>query len=120
MSYRENNFEFTTQLSVQEIARLLEHAFRKIGVEQRGVISGYPADIAVRVSGRAAIFSPFIFLIDIYVWDNGADRTVSLVALGSDLGTYFRTSLTRQWGVYAQMKASKQRRNKILRLFRNA
>ena len=117
MSYKENNYEFSTQLSIQEIASLLDHAFRKIGVEQREAISGYPADIALRVSGRTAIFSPLIFLIDIYVWNNGPNRTVRLIALGSDAGTFLRTSLTREQGVYAEMKASKRMRDKILHVF---
>lgn len=120
MSYKENNYEFSTQLSVQEIARLLEQASRKIGVEQRSMIPGFPSDIAWRVSGRTAPFSPFIFLIDIYVWNNGTNRTVSLIALGSDTATYFRTSLTRERGVYAQMKASIQKRNQILRFFQDS
>lgn len=117
MANKIDEYEFETNMTIREIEKILNKSFAKMGVEHRQNIGGSSADIAIGVSGRTAPFSPFIYVLEIYVWNNGNNRTVQVNAVGSGGETYFRTMLTRQTGVYMDLKSAKKKRTILLRLF---
>lgn len=117
MANKIDEYEFETEMTIREIEKLLNKSFAKMGVENRQSIGGSSANMAIEVSGRPAPLSPFIYVLEIYVWDNGDSRTVQVNAVGSGGETYFRTALTRETGVYMDLKSAKKKRTILLKLF---
>ena len=117
MANKIDKYEFETKMTMREIEKVLNNAFAKMGVESRQSIGGSTADMAIQVKGKPALLSPFIYVLEIYVWDNGDRRTIQVNAVGSGGATYFGTALTGQTGVYMDLKSAKKKRNILLKLF---
>lgn len=114
MAQNSDSVEFVTSKSLREIEKALQKAYRRAGVEsveQKPGTSSY----SVALYGKPAPLSPFVFEVDVTIWsENDGTYTVELEAVDDGGGKYFGTVLTREYGTYRELKASKKRRDIIL------
>lgn len=112
----DNVYSFKLYCSVRELERKLNTAYQKMQVE---CISGIAstAQYAVSISGRTAMFSPLLYQVDIFIWDeNDGSITLELQPVGDGATTFFRTSLNQEHGVYRELKSSKEKARRLIGL----
>lgn len=111
-----NSFSFKVYCSVRELEKKLNNAYQKMRVESiDGIRSSAP--YAVAISGRTAMFSPLLYQVDIYIWDdNDGSVTLEIEPVGDGASAFFRTSLNQERGVYRELKSSKKQANKLIEL----
>ena len=108
-----DEMEFSTSLSLPQLEKKLQRVFNSIGAEKVEEVSGSSANIKIQVSGKTAIFSPLIWLVQVFVWDTGNEREVTLNALGSSPSEFLATSIRREKGVAIDFAKSIKKRNEI-------
>lgn len=89
MGLNTDQIDFTSQLSVQELGQLLQHALSSVRAQQvediestSGALARFDetADIEIAASGQSLVGGAWT--VQIYVRDGGSARNVSLLALG--------------------------------------
>ena len=114
----DNSVTFKLYCSVRELERKLNSAYRKMHVESIDGIRS-TAQYAVSISGRTAMLSPFIYQVDIYIWDdNDGTVTLEIQPIGDGVSAFIRTSLTQEYGAYCELESSRKKASKLIELLR--
>lgn len=111
-----NSFSFKLDCSVRELERMLNNAYQEMRVESIDDIRS-SAPYAVAISGKAALLSPFLYQVNIYIWEDNDDSvTLEIEPIGDGAFVYIRTSLNQEQGVYRELKSSKKKASKLIEL----
>ncbi|HEL2651249.1 TPA: hypothetical protein U1V26_001510 [Streptococcus suis] len=88
---KENSIELTTKLQVQDIAYILQEICAEWKTTPEAIQSSSAAlaafdnraDIEVAIHGKAGLFSPQLYAVQVYVYDLENERGIEIVALGN-------------------------------------
>ena len=106
-----------TRERVVDIERKLNVLLPRIGVNEKEYLHNESTDLAMRVKGPIGMLGATVFCLEIFVKDYGAERVIDMVAVGSSMGEFFRTSFAREYGVYIEYGRSKKKRKELMRYF---